>query len=179
MLHLYKKLNCVNVKIADKMKLTLTLIATWFYVGKIPKAPGTWATFATLPLALGLNSAGPILYMAIIFVILVVGIIAADFYEKQTSVADNSEIVIDEVVGFLITMLWLPPTWQAYLVGFALFRFLDILKPFPIGFLDKRVKGGMGIMIDDLVAGIIANVVLQQLYTHTSFLGSQLIHISN
>lgn len=159
--------------------MILKLIATWFFVGKIPKAPGTWATIATLPLALAMNSVGPIVYMGFIFLILLIGIIAADFYEKATSVADNSEIVIDEVVGFLITMLWLPATWQAYGLGFILFRILDILKPFPIGYLDKRVKGGMGIMIDDLVAGIIANVVLQQLYTHTSLLGSQLIHISN
>lgn len=162
-----------------QLKVILKLIATWFFVGKMPKAPGTWATIATLPLAWALNSVSPILYMVVIFLILVVGIIAADFYEKITSVADNSEIVIDEVVGFLITMLWLPATWQAYGLGFILFRILDILKPFPIGYLDKRVKGGMGIMIDDLVAGIIANVILQQLYTHTSFLGSQLIHISN
>lgn len=169
----------MNLFANHRIKTILKLIATWFFVGKIPKAPGTWATMATLPLAWVLNAAGPILYMAFIFFILLVGVIAADYYEKATTIADNSEIVIDEVVGFLITMLWLPATWQAYGLGFILFRFLDILKPFPIGYLDKRVKGGIGIIVDDLVAGIIANIILQQLYTHTSILGSQLIHISN
>lgn len=169
----------MNLFASHRIKTILKLIATWFYVGKIPKAPGTWATMATLPLAWVLNMAGPIVYMAFIFLILIVGVIAADYYEKATTIADNSEIVIDEVVGFLITMLWLPATWQAYGLGFILFRFLDILKPFPIGYLDKRVKGGIGIIVDDLVAGIIANIILQQLYTHTSILGSQLIHISN
>lgn len=159
-------------------KSFLELVATWFYVGKIKKAPGTWATVATIPLVYFLSLMGPIIHMAFIIIFLFLGIFAADFYEKKTSVADNSEIVIDEVLGFLITMLWLPMTWQAYLLGFILFRILDILKPFPIGYLDKRVKGGMGIMIDDLVAGIISNIFLQQLYTHTSILGTQLIYVN-
>jgi phosphatidylglycerophosphatase A len=157
----------------------LSVIATWFYVGKMKKAPGTWATLATVPLVFALNHLGPIYNMAAIFMLMLIGIIAADFYEKKSSVHDNSEIVIDEVVGFLITMVWLPNTWQAYLLGFIFFRVLDIFKPFPISYLDRKVKGGMGIMIDDIAAGMIANVALQQLYTHTSILGSQLVHITN
>ena len=157
----------------------LNVIATWFYVGKIKKAPGTWATFATVPLVFVFHKLGPFYNMTAVFILLLVGILAADYYEKKSKVKDNSEIVIDEVVGFLITMFWLPITWQAYFLGFILFRILDIFKPFPIGYLDRKVKGGIGIMADDIAAGLIANIILQQLYTHTMILGTQLIHVSS
>ncbi len=158
---------------------TLSLLATWFYIGKIKKAPGTWATLAALPLALVLNLLGPLFYMTSVFLLLLIGIVAADFYEKKSSIHDNSEIVIDEVLGYLITMIWLPSTWQAYVIGFILFRILDIFKPFPIGYLDRKIKGGMGVMMDDIAAGIIANIILQQAYTYTAILGSQLIHVAS
>lgn len=168
-----------NLSHKKKLKKILQVIANWFYVGKLKPAPGTWATLSTLPLALLLNKCGPFYHMFAIFILLVLGIVAADFYEKEFNVADNSEIVIDEVVGFLITMLWLPQTWQAYAVGFILFRGLDIFKPFPIGYLDKKVKGGMGVMVDDMAAGMIANIILQQLYIHTSWLGAQIVFINS
>ncbi len=152
------------------------LIATFFNVGRIKKAPGTWGTIATLPLALFLGWAGPLWGMPITIAIFVVGLFAAEAYEKQTGAHDSKEIVIDEVVGFLITMTWLPMTWQAYLAGFCLFRVLDILKPFPIGYLDKKVQGGIGVMADDVAAGIIANVLLQIVYTKTDWLGAQILN---
>jgi phosphatidylglycerophosphatase A len=83
--------------------------------------------------------------------------------------------VIDEVIGFLITMTWLPMTWQAYLAGFLLFRVLDIFKPFPIGYLDEKVPGGLGVVADDVAAGMIANIILQVVLVKTAWLGMQIL----
>ena len=90
---------------------------------------------------------------------------------------DSKEIVIDEVAGFLITMTWLPMTWQSVVIGFILFRFFDIVKPPPIRQLDKKIQGGVGVMIDDIAAGIISNFILQILFTYTLILGSQVIKV--
>ncbi|WP_246845288.1 phosphatidylglycerophosphatase A [Bdellovibrio sp. NC01] len=153
----------------------MKLVATFFGVGLSPKAPGTVATVATIPLVLLLNWAGPIPYMLVTIALIPIGIIAAQIYEQDKGSHDAKEIVIDEVVGFLITMVWLPLTWQAILIGFVLFRLLDITKPLFIGYLDKKIQGGLGVMMDDVAAGIIASLVMQLLFTHTNWLGSQIL----
>lgn len=137
--------------------------------------PGTWATLATIPVVIGATYVGPFFYMGLTFVLLILGALACEVVEAQSEVHDSGHLVIDEVVGFLITMTWLPITWQSFVFGFVFFRMLDIAKPFPISFLDRRVKGGLGVMIDDVAAGVIANVVLQVIYTKTSWLGSQMV----
>ncbi|MGZ3771149.1 MAG: phosphatidylglycerophosphatase A family protein [Bdellovibrio sp.] len=157
------------------MRNFLKQVATLFGVGRFPKGPGTVATLATIPLVMLLWKAGPFVYMAVILLLLPVGIAAAEVYEQDKGGHDFKEIVIDEVVGFLITMVWLPLTWQAILIGFALFRLLDITKPLFIGYLDKKVQGGLGVMIDDVVAGIIASLIMQTLYAQTNWLGSQVL----
>lgn len=157
------------------MRNFLEKLAVFFGVGLSPKAPGTVATAATIPLVLILNWAGPIFYMLSILVLLPVGILAAEFYEQDKGGHDHKEIVIDEVVGFLITMVWLPMTWQAILIGFVLFRLLDITKPLFIGYLDKKIQGGLGVMVDDIAAGIVASLIMQFLYSHTNWLGSQVL----
>ena len=157
------------------MRNFLKKVATFFGVGLSPKAPGTVATVATIPLVVLLSWAGPLVYMAAIVVLLPVGILAAEIYEQDKGGHDHSEIVIDEVVGFLITMVWLPMTWQAILIGFVLFRLLDITKPLFIGYLDKKIQGGLGVMIDDIAAGIVASLIMQVLYTRTNWLGSQIL----
>jgi len=151
------------------------IIATFFGVGRAPKAPGTWGTLATLPLAFALNWAGPFYIMGFILLFLPISVWASDVHAKTLGLDDPGEIVIDEVLGFLITMTWLPMTWQAFLLGFLLFRVLDIFKPFPIGYLDKKIPGGLGVMADDIAAGIIANVILQILYAKTDWLGVQIL----
>lgn len=160
-------------------KKILLLIATFFNIGRISKAPGTVATMATIPVWWLLAQTGPIIYMIVTLILVPVGIIAAQAYESQSSEHDAKEIVIDEVVGFLITMVWLPMTWQSLALGFILFRFLDIVKPPPIRQLDQHIKGGVGVMADDIVAGLIASLVLQLIYTHTSWLGVQIATIVN
>ncbi len=151
------------------------LIATFFGVGKAPKAPGTFGTLATLPLVLLLNWAGPFYAMGFVLLFLPIAVWGADTYAKIIKVEDPGEIVIDEVWGFLITMTWLPMTWQACLLGFLLFRVLDITKPLLIGYLDRKLSGGWGIMADDIAAGIVANLVLQILYVKTGWLGAQIL----
>jgi phosphatidylglycerophosphatase A len=156
------------------LKNTLLLIATYFNIGKFPKAPGTIATLATIPLWWALWHAGPIIYMSVTLILFPIGVIAAQAYESQTATHDAKEIVIDEVVGFLITMTWLPLTWQSVVIGFIIFRFLDIVKPPPIRQFDRKVPGGLGVMLDDVVAGIIGSILMQVIYTQTNWLGSQI-----
>ncbi len=162
------------VNIVSRMNNPLILIATYFNIGRISKAPGTVATAATIPLWWALSQAGPLIYMLVVLMLIPLGIFAAKAYEAQSSEHDAKEIVIDEVVGYLITMVWLPLTWQSMVLGFIIFRFLDIVKPPPIRQLDQHVKGGFGVMIDDIAAGLIGSVILQIIYTQTSWLGVQI-----
>lgn len=159
-------------------RLALSL-ATFFGVGRFPKAPGTFGTLATIPLWWALWHLGPVLYMVVVLLLIPVGILAAQAYEAQSATHDSKEIVIDEVVGFLITMTWMPMTWQAVVAGFVIFRFFDIVKPPPIRQLDQRVQGGLGVMIDDMAAGLIGGIIMQVLYTQTSWLGAQTITLTN
>jgi phosphatidylglycerophosphatase A len=156
------------------MHAFLKKIATMFGIGFFPKGSGTVATVATLPIAWALNWCGPYIMMIFIILLFPISVLASDAYEKDKGGHDFPEIVIDEVIGFLITMTWLPATWQVYLAGFLLFRILDIFKPFPIGYLDEKVPGGLGVVVDDVAAGIIANIILQILLVKTSWLGVQI-----
>lgn len=155
------------------------LIATFFNIGKSPKAPGTVATVATIPIWYLLTQLGPIVYMAVTFILVILGIYAAQVFEKQSGTQDSQEIVIDEVVGFLVTMTWLPVTWQSVALGFLIFRALDITKPPPIRQLEQKVKGGLGVMIDDIAAGVIGSIVMQLIYTQTNWLGVQISTLTN
>jgi phosphatidylglycerophosphatase A len=163
------------MSVQPTIKNFLIQLATLFGVGKLPKGPGTWGTLATLPVAWILMQMGPLLYMAIVVLLLPVAILSAELYEQFSGNHDSKEIVIDEVIGFLITMTWLPMGWQSFVFGFLLFRLLDIWKPYPISYLDKKIQGGLGVVIDDVAAGIVANVILQLVYTKTMWLGSQVI----
>jgi len=149
------------------------MFATFFYAGCSPKAPGTVGTLATIPLWYLLAQLSILPYMVIVFILSIVGILVAQAYEGMVQKHDSKEIVIDEVVGFLITMTWLPLTWQSVVFGFILFRFFDIVKPPPIRQLDKKIGGGVGVMVDDIAAGIICNIILQIVYAQTSWLGAQ------
>lgn len=156
------------------MNILIEMLATFFYVGKIPFAPGTFGTLAAIPLWYALSQLNPIWYMTITFLIVLLGIFVSQMYEKTKAEHDSKEIVIDEVAGFLITMVWLPPTWQSVLLGFLLFRFFDIVKPPPIRQIDQKIMGGVGVMADDVVAGIVANLILQIIYNQTLWLGAQI-----
>ncbi len=156
-------------------KLIIEALATGFYLGRAPKAPGTFGTLLGIPLAFLLYQIGAYGYMYSTAIFIIFAVVIADIYERAQATHDNSEIVIDEIAGFLVTMMWLPMTWQSFLAAFILFRILDAGKPFPISYVDKKIKGGLGVVADDILAGVIANIILQVVYTQTDWLGVQLL----
>lgn len=143
------------------LKDPLMFLAFGFGSGLSRKMPGTMGTLAAVPLYLTLVQMPDWLYLFVTLLSIVAGIFICDKAADKLKVHDYGGIVWDEVAGFLITLCWLPFTWQSLLVGFVLFRFFDILKPWPIKWLDQHVHGGFGIMLDDVVAGIFAALLLR------------------
>lgn len=140
-------------------KNPLTWIATWFGLGFLKPGPGTWGTIGALPFAIIiLIFAGKFALAMASILIFAIGIKASESFSNMTHTHDNSMIVIDEVVGMFITMLFIPLTPLYILLAFILFRAFDITKPWPIGWLDKRVKSALGVMIDDVLAGFMAGI---------------------
>lgn len=139
----------------------VTLISTWFGSGLLNPAPGTWGSAAALPLGIVLMWAGTGYLVAGIIVVTAVGIWASDIYGKAKGVSDSGEIVIDEVAGQWIALLAASLAIGDILVAFALFRLFDITKPWPAGWCDKNLKGGVGVMVDDIVAGAYAFLALK------------------
>lgn len=137
------------------------LISTWFYTGLAPKAPGTFGSLMTLPFVYFADYYGGmpaiLIFAAVSFII---GIWAADTYAKAVQVKDPGFIVIDEVAGQSLTLWCAGLNPWLYLIGFALFRLFDISKPWPVSWADTKVKGGLGIMLDDVFAGIMGGAVL-------------------
>ena len=138
-------------------------IATGFYSGYLPKAPGTWGSLVGLLLFFLLHTLNLQIYLAVVAAIFVIGTFAAGEAEKIMDRKDPGLVVIDEIVGILITMIAIPATPLAMALGFILFRIFDIWKPFPIRLIDQRFHGGLGIMLDDIVAGIFSLLILQVL----------------
>jgi len=145
------------------MHTLIMFIATGFYSGYLPKAPGTWGSLVGLLLFFLLHTLNLQIYLAVVAGIFVLGTFAAGEAEKIMDRKDPGLVVIDEIVGILITMIAIPATPLAMALGFILFRIFDIWKPFPIRLIDQRFHGGLGIMLDDIVAGIFSLVILQVL----------------
>lgn len=132
-----------------------------FGSGLAPKAPGTFGTLAAVPIYWLIQDLAWPIYGTWLIVTFALGIYWCERSSKQLGVHDHGGIVWDEFVGYWITMFLAPKSWLWMLVGFVLFRFFDILKPWPINWLDRKVDGGFGIMIDDVLAGVYAFTVLQ------------------
>jgi len=139
----------------------LYVMAFGFGSGLSPKAPGTMGTIASIPFYLLLAHMGWAFYGGVVLVAFIFGVYCCGQTAKALGVHDHGGIVWDEFVGFWITMFMVPAGWFWLLFGFALFRFFDIVKPWPIKWLDNSVSGGFGIMIDDVLAGLYALAVLQ------------------
>ena len=131
--------------------------------GYLPKAPGTWGSLVGVGLWFGLRLMPAVPYWTVVAVLFVIGTIAAGAAEKIIDCGDPGLVVIDEIVGQLIALAFVPLQPVYILLGFVFFRFFDILKPFPIGWLDGHIHGGLGIMLDDVVAGVYALLVLHLL----------------
>lgn len=146
-------------------KLLLKLFLTFFGTGLIPKAPGTFGSIAgaicALPILMFLSDTT--LFLACILVFLI-GISAINLYEEQTKTHDASHIVIDEVAGVWLAMSISGNTIIQAILSLLLFRVFDILKPSIIGRVDKNVKGGLGVMGDDMLAGFIAGIISAVIY---------------
>jgi phosphatidylglycerophosphatase A len=138
-------------------------IATGLYSGYLPKAPGTWGSLVGLLLFFLLHTLSLPVYLAIIAGLFVVGTFAAGEAEKILDNRDPGVVVIDEIVGILIALIAVPVTPLTMALGFVLFRIFDIAKPFPVNFFDQRFHGGLGIMLDDIIAGIYSLIILQLL----------------
>ncbi len=136
------------------------LLAFGFGSGLAPKAPGTFGTLVAVPLYVLMADLSMTLYLALLLVGSLLGIWICGRTSEDLGVHDHGGIVWDEIAGYLLTMAFAPPGWIWLLVGFLLFRFFDILKPWPIRWLDRQVAGGFGIMLDDLMAGIYAGLVM-------------------
>jgi phosphatidylglycerophosphatase A len=149
----------MDKKIRNRVSLRnpVHFLAFGFGSGLAAKMPGTFGTLAALPLVVLLSHFSSFsVYLTVTILVCVLGIWICGKTAEDMGVHDDSSIVWDEVAGMLITMLAVPLSWETVLVGFMLFRFFDIIKPWPISYLDEHVHGGFGIMIDDVLAGLLA-----------------------
>ncbi len=139
-------------------------LCSWFGAGWLKPAPGTWGSAAALPFGWLLWRLGgpPVLGIAAAVVFLI-GWWASERIVRADGLEDPSWVVIDEVAGQWLTLLLTPPSLLDYAVGFALFRLFDIWKPWPVSWADSQLKGGLGIMLDDVLAGLMGLAVLSLL----------------
>lgn len=140
-------------------------LAFGFGSGLAPMAPGTFGTLAALPLYLLASSLDVPIYLGLTLLLFVGGVWICGRCEQILQVKDHSGIVWDEIVGFFIAMTGAPVGIANLALGFGLFRLFDVVKPWPINFLDRQIRGGLGIMLDDAVAGAYAWLALS-LLTH-------------
>lgn len=137
------------------------LLAFGFGSGLAPFAPGTFGTLAAVLLYLPLQYLSLPLYCLMVAVVCIAGVWICGRSSEMLGVHDHGGIVWDEFAGYFITMIAAPAGWQWIVIGFILFRIFDIIKPWPIKWADKQVHGGLGIMLDDILAGFISLAILQ------------------
>jgi phosphatidylglycerophosphatase A len=135
-------------------------IALGFGAGLAAKAPGTLGTLVALPLHFLIAHLPAVAYWGLLLLGGLLGIWACGRTANALGVPDHGGIVWDEIVAFLLVLHFAPPTWWGYVLAFALFRLFDVWKPFPIGWLDARIEGGVGVMLDDVLAAGYAIVCL-------------------
>lgn len=154
----------------NNLPLTIAkFISTGFGMGRAPVAPGTFGTLIGIPIVYYMQNLNLIQYGLLTAFLLLLGIWAANEYGKHLNEHDHSSIVWDEVVGYIITMFAVPATLTTLVIGFVVFRFFDIIKPWPIYVLDKKLKGGLGVMLDDVVAGLFGAVAMMAIHNYVGF----------
>jgi len=142
----------------------IVCIATGCYSGKIPFAPGTFGTIAAIPFALVFLIIPPSLTGIYITGLILAAIYFSDEAEKILGKKDPGCIVIDEIAGYVVTMAWVPVNIHTLVAGFLLFRFFDIVKFGPVKYFESNFSGGAGVVLDDIMAGILSAAVLRILY---------------
>ena len=146
----------IQSKLPERIQNPVHFLALGFGSGLAPKAPGTFGTLAAIPLFLLMSYLPLWLYIVLILAACRYGIYLCGKTAQDFDVHDDPSIVWDEFVGFWITMIAIPVSFTTVVLGFALFRLFDIWKPWPIDWIDQKVSGGLGIMLDDVVAGLMA-----------------------
>lgn len=141
-------------------KKTIHFLAFGFGSGLLPKMPGTFGTLVAIPIFFLLSFLSWYSYLVILLLMIGLGCYLCDVTQRDLQRKDDPRIVWDEICGFLVAMFLIPPSFFFILLGFIVFRFFDIVKPWPIGFLDQRVHGGVGVMLDDLIAGFYTLFIL-------------------
>ena len=137
------------------------LLAFGFGTGCSPKAPGTMGTLLAVGIYMPLSLLSSAAYLGVLGMVILGGIWLCGSAARDLGVHDHPGIVWDEIAGFLLTMVAAPSGWYWVAIGFLLFRLFDIWKPWPIRWLDREIGGGLGIMLDDIVAGLFAAACLQ------------------
>lgn len=153
----------VDPTFSQLLRSPVLLLAYGFGSGLSSRAPGTVGTLAAIPIWYWMSAWSLANYVIAVYLAALVGIYICGRAAEKIGIHDPAGIVWDEFVGFWIAMLAVPPSWLALAVGFGLFRLFDIVKPWPIGWLDKHVDGGLGIMLDDIAAGLITALLMAAL----------------
>ena len=145
----------------DKLILA---IATGGFVGYAPFAPGTWGSLVAFPVHLLLCMLSPSGYVIGLIAFFFLAVVTSGSAEKIIDVKDPGIIVIDEIIGMLIALIGAPATPVVWIIAFLIFRFFDIVKPFPVSWPDRHLNGGWGIVMDDIIAGIYTLIIMQTGY---------------
>jgi phosphatidylglycerophosphatase A len=146
------------------------LLAFGFGSGLSPKAPGTAGTALAVLLYLPLQLLPPLYYLGFVLAAIVFGVWLCDRVSSDLGVHDHGGIVWDEFAGYWLTMCFAPPGFASIIMGFCYFRLFDILKPWPVSWADQRISGGLGVMLDDVLAGVLALGALQLSWLAVSML---------
>ena len=153
-----------SVKIENPVKMLLNpvhFIALGFGSGLTPKIPGTAGTLVGVLVFILMPDTSWMTYLLIVVCGFLFGIFCCGYTAKILNMHDHHSIVWDEITGYMITMFMVPKEWIWILIGFILFRIFDILKPWPISFIDRRIEGGLGIMLDDVIAALFSLAIIQ------------------
>ena len=137
-----------------------TIFVSVFGIGFIPIASGTFGSLAGLIIGYALNLINYNLFFIMIPILFIFGVIASNKYQKLTGEKDSSVIVVDEVVGQLIAMMFVMDNLILVFISFIIFRIFDIFKPWPASYADTKMSGGLGVMLDDVFAGIYAAILI-------------------
>jgi phosphatidylglycerophosphatase A len=143
----------------------VTFLATGAYVGYLPVAPGTFGSLLAIPLLCGLARArpAPVVLLGGLVLFSLFAMVVCQRAGAQYADPDSGKIVLDEVCGMLVAGAWIVPTTLSLALVFLAFRMFDVLKPFPARYLDRHVRNGIGVVADDLVAGLYANLIVRVL----------------
>ena len=156
-----------KTKFLNKIAL---LLSSWFGSGLVPRIPGTFGTLAALPLLFIMDILGCLYGGLFLLAFILLAVWTSEISRKLLGRDDPREVVIDEAAGLLMTLFFLPLSGFNVMLGFFLFRFFDILKPFPIRTIDQKLRGGWGIVLDDLLAGVYAHGMIRVVHVLMGYL---------